>query len=124
MTTALIIDDNRTSADTVSEMLSLLDVEARAAYGPREAMLVLRDFRPDIIFLDVNMPGVNGFEVMAYLRRLPGLDNVPVVFITSDDQPETAGKVRRTGALLIIIKPASMEGLELALKKAGLIRTY
>ncbi len=124
MTTALIIDDNRTSADTVRQMLELLDVEARAAYGPREAMLVLRDFRPDIIFLDVNMPGVDGFEVMSYLRRLPGLQDVPVVFVTSDDQPETAGRVRRTGALLIIIKPASMESLELALKKAGLIRAF
>jgi PleD family two-component response regulator len=122
MTTALIIDDNRTSADTVCQMLGFLDVEARVAYGPREAMLVLKDYHPEIVFLDVNMPGVDGFEVMAYLRRMPGMEYVPVVFVTSDDQPETAGKVRKTGALLMIIKPASIESLEMALRKAGLIR--
>jgi two-component system CheB/CheR fusion protein len=120
MTNALIIDDNRISADTVCEMLDLLGVSAKAAYGPRDAMLALKDYRPDIVFLDVNMPGVDGFEVMSYLRRQPGMEGVPVVFVTSDDQPETAGRVRRTGALLIIIKPATIESLEMALKKAGL----
>ncbi len=122
MTRALIIDDNQTAADTVCEMLEFLGVEGRAAYGPRAAMLVLKDFQPDIVFLDVNMPGLDGFEVMSYIRRFPGLHDVPVVFVTSDDQPETASRVRRTGALLIIIKPITMDGLELALKKAGLVQ--
>ncbi len=122
MSIALVIDDNRDAADTVCRMLDLLGVSAQAAYGPREALLMLKEVRPDIIFLDVNMPGLDGFEVMSYIRRYPGLESVPVVFVTSDDQPETAGRVRRTGALLIIIKPATMESLELALKKAGLIR--
>jgi CheY-like chemotaxis protein len=122
MTTALIIDDNQTAADTVCEMLQFLGVEAQAAYGPRAAMFTLKDFQPDIIFLDVNMPGLDGFEVMSYIRRFPGLQEVPVVFVTQDDQPETAGRIRRTGALLVIIKPVSMEALELALKKAGFLQ--
>jgi CheY-like chemotaxis protein len=121
MTTALVIDDHREAADTVCNMLSFLDVEALPAYGPRQAMLVLKDSTPDIVFLDINMPGVDGFEVMSYVRRFPHLENVPVVFVTSDDQPETAGKVRKTGALLIIVKPVTIEGLESALRKAGLI---
>jgi CheY-like chemotaxis protein len=121
MTTALVIDDHREAADTVCNMLEYLDVDARPAYGPREAMLVLKDFIPDIVFLDISMPGVDGFEVMSYLRRFPNMEQVPVVFITSDDQPETVGKVRKTGALLIIIKPASLDALEGALKKAGLV---
>jgi DNA-binding NarL/FixJ family response regulator len=50
------------------------------------------------------------------------MQEVPIVFVTSDDQPETAGKVRKTGALLIIIKPATVEALELSLRKAGLFR--
>jgi CheY-like chemotaxis protein len=122
MTTALVIDDNQEAADTVVQMLELLEVEAQAAYGPRAAMLLLKDFTPDIIYMDINMPGVDGFEVTSYLRRFPRMQNVPIVFVTSDDQPETAGKVRKTGALLIIIKPASVEALELSLLKAGLFR--
>lgn len=122
MTTALVIDDHRDAADTVCRMLGLLEINARPAYGPREAMLVLKDYSPDIVFLDINMPGVDGFEVMSYLRRFPHMQDVPIVFVTSDDQPETAGRVRKTGALLIIIKPATIDSLEAALKKAGLIR--
>jgi len=122
MISALVIDDHREAADMISNMLSFLDVQARAAYGPREAMLLLKDSKPDIIFLDINMPGVDGFEVMSYIRRFPDLESVPIVFVTSDDQPETAGKVRKTGALLMIIKPATIESLESALKKAGLLQ--
>ncbi len=121
MVTALVIDDNRESADVVVEMLGLLNVQAQAAYGPRAAMLVLKDFTPDIVFLDINMPGVDGFEVLSYLRRFPRMQDVPIVFVTSDDQPETAGKVRKTGALLVIIKPATIESLEQALRRAGIL---
>jgi PleD family two-component response regulator len=122
MPTALVIDDSRDAADSVRDMLEYLGLDAQVAYGPRQAMLILKDMTPDIVFLDVNMPGVDGFEVMSYLRRFPQMQGVPIVFVTSDDQPETAGKVRRTGALLIIIKPATFDSLELALRKAGLIR--
>lgn len=122
MTTALVIDDNREAADSITQMLELLEVEAQAAYGPRAAMLLLKDFTPDIIFMDITMPGVDGFEVTSYLRRFPHMEGVPIVFVTSDDQPETAGKVRKTGALLIIIKPATVDALELSLRKAGLFR--
>jgi len=120
MTTALVIDDNRETADSIGEMLKFLNVENQVAYGPRAAMIVLQDFTPDIVFLDISMPGVDGFEVMGYLRRFPQLQRIPVVFITADTQPETAGKVRRTGALHMIIKPITIDGLENALRKAGL----
>jgi CheY-like chemotaxis protein len=120
MVKAMVVDDNRESADAVCKMLGFLGVEAQPAYGPRAAILTLQSLVPDIIFLDINMPGINGYEVMAYLRRYPEMAGVPVAFITSDDQPETAKKVRATGALLVIIKPATVDALELTLRKAGL----
>lgn len=121
MKTALVIDDSREHADALCEILSLLDVEAYPAYGPRAAMLALRKIDPDIVYLDINMPGVDGFEVLAYLRRYPKLYGVPVVIVTSDDQPETASKVKTTGALSMLIKPASVEGIENSLRRAGLM---
>jgi CheY-like chemotaxis protein len=122
MPTALVVDDNRLAADAVGHMLEFLGLDVKVAYGPREAMMVAKDIRTDIVFLDINMPGVDGFEVLSYLQRFPQMQGVPFVFVTSDDQPDTAGRVRRTGALLIIIKPATMDSLELALRKAGLFR--
>jgi two-component system CheB/CheR fusion protein len=121
MTTALVIDDSREQADALCEILAMLDVEAFPAYGPRAAMLALRKIDPDIVYLDISMPGVNGFEVLAYLRRYPKLHGVPVVIVTSDDQPETADRVSETGALLLLIKPATVESIEVSLRRAGLI---
>jgi CheY-like chemotaxis protein len=120
MTKAIVIDDNQDAADAVCQMLDFLGLEARPAYGPRAAMLETKGFTPDIVFLDINMPGVNGFEVMSFLQRYPQFQNIPFVFVTSDDQPETARKAGKTGALLVLIKPATLEGLEIALRKAGL----
>lgn len=121
MTKALVIDDNREAADSICQMLGFLGLEADAAYGPRSAMLMLKELHPDIIFLDINMPGVDGFEVMAFLRRFPHLEKTPVVFVTSDDQPDTLSKIRKTSALLVLIKPASLDALESTLVKAGLV---
>jgi CheY-like chemotaxis protein len=98
-------------------MLRLLGVHTSPAYGPRAALLQMKEFIPDIIFLDIHMPGVDGFEILTYIRRDPRLASTPVVVITSDDQPETASKARKTGALLTLVKPVSMEALEQVLKK-------
>ena len=114
MPTALVVDDNRTMADGLVQILDLLGVQTEVAYGARTGMIKLQKNVPDIIFLDINMPGVDGFEVMSYFRRLPQLANVPVVIVTSDDQPETTQKAKDTGVLTLIVKPASVESIESA----------
>jgi CheY-like chemotaxis protein len=52
-------------------MLQLLEIQARPAYGVRAGLLALNEAVPDVVFLDLNMPGLSGFEVLAYLRRDP-----------------------------------------------------
>jgi CheY-like chemotaxis protein len=122
MTEGLIIDDNRQTADALSQMLDVLGLNARMAYGSTAAMSVLgTEFTPHFVCLDINMPGADGTEVLAYLRREPHLKNVPVIVITSDDQPETRSKVMKLGATALIIKPATIDALEEALKKTKLL---
>jgi CheY-like chemotaxis protein len=123
MTEALIIDDNRTTADALGQMLTVLGFKARVAYGSRAAMALLGSgFTPQFICLDINMPGVNGTEILAYLRREPHLIPVPVFVITSDDQPETRRMVMRLGATGMIIKPATIDALEDALRKVRFLK--
>jgi PleD family two-component response regulator len=123
MTEALIIDDNRTTADALGQMLAVLGFKARLAYGSNAAMSILgTGFIPKFICLDINMPGVNGTEILAYLRREPRLIPVPVFVITSDDQPETRRKVMKLGANTLIIKPATIDALEDALRKARFLK--
>ncbi len=121
MKEALVIDDNRKTADALVEMVSLLGVIARSAYGSSPAMALLGEHTPSLILLDVNMPGVDGLEILAYIRREPRLMNVPVIVVTSDDQPETKKRVMNGGAVAMIIKPASLHQLENALVKAGVL---
>ena len=118
MQKALIIDDNRAMADSMKQMLSLLSIDAQVAYGSRAGIAALKDLTPKIVFLDINMPGVSGFEVMAYLQREPRLESVPVIIVTSDDQDETVTKVAEAGAKGMVIKPGTVEAIESALQKA------
>jgi PleD family two-component response regulator len=120
---ALIIDDNRTTADALGQMLNVLGFNTRVAYGSGAAMTILAGgFTPSFVCLDINMPGVNGLEILAYLRREPRLIPVPVLVITSDDQPETRRKVMKLGANVLIIKPATIDALEDALKKVKFLK--
>ena len=121
MEDGLIIDDNRQTADALQQMLEVLDLPARVAYGSSPAMSMLGRFVPRFICLDINMPGVDGTEVLAFLRREPRLKKVPVVIITSDDQPETRQGVMKGGAQAIVIKPATLDALESAFKKAEIV---
>ena len=121
MLNALIVDDSRQIADSMVNMLSFFDINAQPAYGARAGLNALKEMTPSIVFLDLNMPGLTGFEVLSYLRREPHLENVPVIVVTSDDQPESAEKAMEKGATAYVIKPMTLDVLESTLKSLGLI---
>lgn len=122
MAEGLVIDDNRQTADALVQMLNVLGFQARVAYGSSAGMAVLgTGFTPQFICLDINMPGVDGTEVLAFLRREPRLAPLPVFVITSDDQPETRDKVMKLGATTMVIKPATIDSLENALRQAKML---
>ncbi len=118
---ALVVDDNRAMADTLCAMLNMLGVEAQAAYGARGALFKLEKFTPDVVLLDLHMPGIEGYDVMAYLRRDPRLAEVPIIVVTSESQPAAHRKARQTGALTVIVKPPTLEQIEEALRRAGVL---
>ncbi|MBM3146223.1 MAG: response regulator [Chloroflexi bacterium] len=121
MLDALVIDDNRSLADLMCMMLNTLGISGRPAYGSRSGLLALEHQAPDVVFLDINMPGIDGFEVLSYIRRSPGCEHVPVIVVTSDDQLETIEHAREMGAATCIIKPVTVDLLESSLKDVGLL---
>ena len=121
MQDALIIDDNRNTADAFQQMLDVLGIKARVAYGSSPAISSLSRFTPGLVLLDVNMPGLDGVEILAYLKREPRLASCPVVVITSDDQPETHQRMLKGGAKVVLIKPVTIEVLEETLRKIGIL---
>ena len=119
MSYALVIDDNRQTAEALAQMLKLWDIPAKISLAPDTAMLFVENIIPGVVFLDINMPGVDGFEVLGYFKREPRLMGVPIIIVTADDQPETSRRALDNGATSIVIKPVMVEMIEEALKKAG-----
>ena len=121
MKKALIVDDNRQIADSLAQMLVFLNIEPKMAYGARAGLQNLNEFVPSVVFLDLNMPGLTGFDVLQFVKREPRLDGVPVIVVTSDDQPESAQRAMEIGASAYVIKPITLDVLEETLKMLDFI---
>ena len=80
-------------------------LEAKAAYNDRSLHPL-----PDVIVLDLKMPGVNGFDVLAWRKPSPVFSSVPVVVLSGSKDPDEVDRVIKLGANKHIIKPADFEG--------------
>lgn len=114
----LVIDDNRPAADSFVEMLTMLGYPCKATYGPRGAMEYVTQRFPGLIFVDIHMPGVDGLEVCRHLRRDPRTQHVPVIIISSDQQPDLVRRAHEAGANQFLLKPVTLESLEQTLQLA------
>jgi two-component system, OmpR family, response regulator len=79
----LVVDDNRDAADSLVVLLGLLGYEARGTYGGPEALRLAGEFRPDCLFLDIRMPGMDGYEVARRVREQPGLERARLVALSA-----------------------------------------
>jgi twitching motility two-component system response regulator PilH len=116
MKNVLVIDDSRATADTLVRILKALGYPTRVAYGSSAGMAILREETPDLVFLDINMPGVSGFEILKFMSREPRLAGVPVFIVSSEDQPETREQALREGARGFLTKPVMVESIDEALR--------
>lgn len=115
---AFIVDDNRASAEALAKILGVLDVESIICLEPREAIQRLAQVEPDLIILDVNLPGVGGLEAVRYIRRDPRIVDLPIIVVSSNGQTTEKTKALLAGANIFLPKPVSYEGLALAVEDA------
>ena len=110
----LIVDDNEDAAMSLAALLEGHDV--RTASRGREALVAARQFRPDIVFLDLALPDMDGFEVARrLLARVARHDVRPrpvLVALTGHGQPEDRERTRRAGFDHHLVKPAAVEEIE------------
>ncbi len=78
----LIVDDNHDSAELIALVLGRDGHETRVAYDPREAIPLAIQFRPNIAFLDIGLPGMDGFELLGTLRGRPELAGCKFIAVT------------------------------------------
>jgi diguanylate cyclase (GGDEF)-like protein/PAS domain S-box-containing protein len=104
---ALIVDDERFMRVTLRDMLEASGYSVlEAASGP-EALKMVRQEPPDFILLDIVMPGMDGFQTCAELRRLPESKDLPILMVTSLEDAETINRAYAVGATDYLPKPVN-----------------
>ena len=106
----LTVDDDPINNQIIQEMLGdLYDVET--AVTGHEALRIARDFQPDIILLDITMPGIGGYEVCRLLRAIPDLRDTTVIMVSANKGVDCKAKAYEVGARDYITKPFTEESL-------------
>ena len=104
--TVLYVDDEPDIREVVQMSLSLVDgLDVHICESGERALEFIPQLKPDLILLDVMMPGMDGPSTLIKLRTLPGFERVPVIFMTAKAMPQEVARFRELGAAAVIAKP-------------------
>ena len=108
----LVIDDNRDAADTLALTLRMFNHEVRVVYDPLQALELAESFRPDLVFMDVGMPGMNGYDLVRRMRTRAWSGQTLIVALTGWGQEEDRRRSRDAGFDHHLVKPAEFADIE------------
>jgi len=106
-TKMLIIDDSKTVCALLRKMLEQNNYDVSIALDGESGLALVKEQRPDLIFLDIVLPGMNGFQVLRLLRKSPLTKNIPVIMISGNVQATEKYYAERIGADDFMKKPFS-----------------
>ena len=115
----LVVDDSKTELLYISELLQKNGMTVKTAEGAEEAMRRIAEDRPDLILMDVVMPGQNGFQLTRSLSRSPDYADIPILLCTSKNLETDRVWGMRQGARDYITKPVSPQLLIEKIKALG-----
>jgi CheY-like chemotaxis protein len=101
----LCVDDYPDTADSTATLLGIVGFETRACYNGVEALRVVRDFRPGVCLIDLNLPDMPGDELASRLRAIPELQPMLLVAVTAMNSPESIQRIQAAGFHIHMIKP-------------------
>jgi len=103
----LVVDDNQDNIDLIQDILSTLEYDILSAMEGQSAIALAREHRPDLVVLDVNMPGMSGFEVVEHLKQDEVTQSIPVIMLTALSDIENRVHAMTLGAEDYLTKPFS-----------------
>ncbi|MGH8853935.1 MAG: response regulator, partial [Telluria sp.] len=109
------VDDNRDAAETLSALLGQLGHHALVANDGHQALRMMAGFQPQVVFLDLGMPGMSGYDVAAAIRRDPRHAGVKLVALTGWGGLADRQRTTESGFDRHLTKPATMAAIEEAL---------
>ncbi len=111
MTTVLIVDDSPTEVHVLQKMLARHGYQTLIAENGDQAIMEAKARRPDVILMDVVMPGTNGFQATREISRDPDTAKIPIIMVTTKDQETDRIWGMRQGASVYVTKPVQEKDL-------------
>ena len=117
--TILVVDDSPTTRSLIASNLSETgDYDVIEAASGFEALKVLPSRKVDLIITDINMPDINGLELISFVRENPIYRAIPTMIVTTEDSEEDRKRGMELGAREYVIKPFTVEELQEAVTRA------
>jgi CheY-like chemotaxis protein len=110
--TALVVDDSKTARNVLKKILETHDIEVATAESAEGAIEYLSDSRPDIIFMDHEMPGMDGLEAVSAIKDNPATATIPIMMYTAQQGELYVGQARALGAIGVL--PKQLEPVEVS----------
>jgi len=111
----LIVDDNEDAANSLAMILKLSGHETTSVYTAEDALERASTFKPDVVLLDIGLPGMDGYEVAQKMRELPGLRGIRLVALTGYGRSDDRLRAREAGFDDHLTKPVEFAVLDRAL---------
>jgi signal transduction histidine kinase/CheY-like chemotaxis protein len=108
MSRILVVDDLAASAETLMTLLEMEGFEVRVAHEGQAALDIAREFRPNVVLLDIGLPGMNGFEVAHGLRSQPECQDALLIALTGYGEAESRSRSAQAGFDFHMVKPADV----------------
>jgi CheY-like chemotaxis protein len=108
----LVADDNAAAADTLAELLSLFGNEVQVVHDGQAALKTFSAWRPDVILLDIDMPGMDGYEVARRVREQTASGKVMLIALTGWGQEKDRKLAREAGFNHHLLKPVDLQALQ------------
>jgi CheY-like chemotaxis protein len=118
MAKILIADDSRFQVQMVASWLTPKGFNVISAVDALQTWMMALRSNPDVILLDINMPGGTGIEVLKRLRMSSKTQHIPVIVVSGDEHPDTEAKARSLGAAEFLHKPVDREQLCASVNRA------
>ena len=112
----LLVDDEKEFVETLSERIRMRDHDSKVALNGEEALKHIDDDLPDVVVLDLKMPGIDGMEVLKRIRN--AYPNVQVIMLTGHGSEKDEKEARKLGAFEYLQKPVEIDTLMKKIKKA------
>ena len=108
----LVVDDNQDAANSLAMLLKLQGYEVRVAFSGVASLEITKTFIPDAVFLDIGMPGMDGYEVARLMRQQPGMEKIVLAALTGWGQQEDRRRTAEAGFSHHLVKPLELKLLE------------